>query len=83
MNKEKLYAMMKEADFAFWENEPWKPEGATVDWASNYDKEVENLLGVFVEETVKAIIETAGNDHGQADRYIAAVLKRFVYDATV
>ena len=36
--------LAKEAGFVFWENEEWKPKGATIDWSVDYDKELEKFF---------------------------------------
>jgi hypothetical protein len=35
--KKKYIKLAKKAGFAFWANEPWKPENAFIDWSSIYD----------------------------------------------
>lgn len=41
--KERVLELAKEAGFAFWSNEDHKPEGATIDWSCEYDKELEKF----------------------------------------
>ena len=36
--------LAKEAGFIFWEDEEWKPKRATIDWSSDYDKELEKFF---------------------------------------
>lgn len=55
MKKEIVNQLAKEAGFCMWENEPWKPEGATVDWASGYDVELEKFVELIVTECVDLI----------------------------
>jgi hypothetical protein len=38
--KKKHKKLLKKAGFCFWDDESWKPEGAVIDWANNYDKEI-------------------------------------------
>lgn len=40
--------LAKEAGFIFWENEEWKPKGATIDWSLDYDKELEQFFKLAV-----------------------------------
>jgi hypothetical protein len=40
--------LAKEAGFIFWENEEWKPKGATIDWSCYYDKELERFFKLAV-----------------------------------
>jgi len=37
---DEIKELAKEAGFCMWEDESWKPEGAVVDWASEYDKDL-------------------------------------------
>jgi hypothetical protein len=37
--------LAKEAGFIFWDKEcEWKPKGATIDWSTEYDKELEKFF---------------------------------------
>lgn len=47
---EKLQKLAKKAGFEMWGNESWRPEGQVVDWASDYDKELEKLFKLIVKE---------------------------------
>jgi hypothetical protein len=35
-----MLQLAEQAGFIMWSDEPWKPKGATIDWALNYDKEL-------------------------------------------
>ena len=52
MNKE-LREIAKEAGFIFWEDEPWRPSGAAIDWSSNYDWELEKFAQIIMERMKK------------------------------
>lgn len=46
-----LYKMLaKDAGFIFWTDEFWKPEDATIDWSSNYDKEFQTYSDDLVKQ---------------------------------
>ena len=65
----KLIELLKEADFCLWEDEPWKPEGAVVDWASNYDKEIAKFAELIVRhaaEIANYMEDTEQTDIGPA-----------------
>ena len=49
----KLLSLMKKAGFVFWEDEDWKPENAVIDWATNYDKEIEKFAELIVQECIR------------------------------
>ena len=45
--------LAEKAGFVFWTDEDWKPKGATVDWACDYDKELERFFRLVVEHAKK------------------------------
>jgi hypothetical protein len=47
---EKIKQLAEKAGFHLWENEPWKPEGAVVDWSCNYDSELEKFAELIIRE---------------------------------
>lgn len=52
---EKILSLVKKSGFHLWENEPWKPEGAVVDWSCNYDDELDKLTRLIILECCKAL----------------------------
>lgn len=40
MKRAKMLQLAEKAGFIMWSDETWKPKGATIDWACNYDKEL-------------------------------------------
>jgi hypothetical protein len=44
----KFIELIKQANFCLWEDESWKPEGAVIDWASNYDEEIMKFAELIV-----------------------------------
>ena len=65
----KLIELLKQADFCLWEDEPWKPEGAVVDWASNYDEEIVKFAELIVRhaaEIANYMEDTEQTDIGPA-----------------
>ncbi len=50
--------LAKEAGFIFWDKEcEWKPKGATIDWSSSYDKELEKFAELVIQDYLKRMIE--------------------------
>ena len=47
---EKIKQLAEQAGFYLWENEPWKPEGAVVDWSCDYDSELEKFVELIIRE---------------------------------
>lgn len=39
----------------FWEDESWKPAGAVIDWAADYDKEMETFANLMVQRFLDLI----------------------------
>jgi len=80
MKDKLLRKMLDDSGFVLWGDEGWKPEGAIVDWASNYDDEVKRLIHVVLEEVVKTMSMHADPKSPEADRLIKAILEKFDYD---
>ena len=66
---EKIKELAEKAGFLLWENEPWKPEGAIVDWGSQYDGELEKFAELIINECL-GICEELG-DKGMDGHYCA------------
>jgi hypothetical protein len=58
---EKIKQMAEKAGFHLWEDEPWKPEGAVVDWSCDYDSELEKFAELIIWECCK-ICDTIGRE---------------------
>lgn len=56
---EKIKQLAEKAGFYLWENEPWKPEGAVVDWSCDYDSELEKFAELIVRECIKVMYDNA------------------------
>ena len=50
---DKLRHIAEEAGFILWAEEDWKPEGAVVDWACEYDDELVKFAQLIVRECVE------------------------------
>lgn len=54
MDKKKLYRkameLARQADFDFWEGESWAPELQAIDWSSDYDDQLVELVRLTVRE---------------------------------
>ena len=66
MNK-KTIELAKHAGFVFWEDESWGPGSEYIDWSSNYDKELERLIELIVQECAKSVqhIKVLDTDLGE------------------
>ncbi len=47
---ERMKQLAEEAGFILWEDESWKPEGAFIDWSSNYDDVLDRYTELIVQE---------------------------------
>ena len=72
----KLLSLLKKAGFVFWEDEHWKPEDAVIDWATNYDKEIEKFAELIVRECAD-IVEDAVNHREPASTYVGKIREHF------
>ena len=69
MNK-LIRKLAEEAGFVFWQDESWKPDGAIIDWSSNYDEDLvrytelllDNIKSVVSPESAKVIDEFYNSD---------------------
>ncbi|NDB81269.1 MAG: hypothetical protein EB127_00745 [Alphaproteobacteria bacterium] len=75
MNKKSI-ELAKQAGFVFWEDESWRPESQYIDWATDYDKELEKLIELIVNECASHVkhIKIWDTDLGE-------VIKQKYYDA--
>lgn len=46
----KAMDLARQADFCFWEGEHWAPELQAIDWSSDYDREIVELVKLTVLE---------------------------------
>ena len=53
MNKPLLDDLIKQAGFVLWQDEAYRPPGALVDWSSNYDQEVLELVRLVVQQCAR------------------------------
>lgn len=72
----KIKELAEQAGFCFWSDESWKPEGAVIDWASNYDEAFERFVELLHQTYGMLIMEHAikwhkdGEDLAVAAAYI-------------
>jgi hypothetical protein len=83
---EKTKKLAEESGFIFWADEDWKPEGEVIDWSSNYDNELENLVELVVQECISQIALVGisnfeNDDHGDiswtVSKCIEMIQKKF------
>lgn len=46
----RIRELAEQAGFVFWSDESWKPKGAVIDWASNYDEPFAKFLELLKNE---------------------------------
>lgn len=52
IKEKRMLKLLEKAGFCMWEDEPWKPEGATVCWDCDYDKEIRKYTKLVVKEVI-------------------------------
>lgn len=57
----RIKELAEKSGFMMWSDEPWKPEGAIVDWSAQYDSELERFAEMIVRECAEICLEA--NDH--------------------
>lgn len=65
---EKFRSIANDAGFVLWGDEDWKPEGAVVDWASEYDYELNKYSELLVTEC-SAVIQSFVDGRIPASEY--------------
>ena len=81
LNK-KLQELARDAGFAFWNDEPHGPGPDNIDWASEYDQELQGLYDRMLEEVIRSVEESCKKktfttyDYGM----IADVKKQIITD---
>lgn len=48
--KKKHKKLLRKAGFCFWRDETWKPPGAIIDWATDYDKEIVKFIKLLTKQ---------------------------------
>lgn len=76
---ERIKELAEQAGFSLWTNEAWKPNGAIVDWSSNYDDVLDRYTELIVRECVKVMYDNAierkvGLDIDKRPTYYAAAI---------
>ena len=77
MNEEKFRELVKKADFPLWGDEDWKPEGAFIDWGSNYDKEIRVLADLIVKEMLSLTYNKETLYYNLSEDYFARAMENF------
>ena len=72
----RIKELAEKSGFMMWSDEPWKPEGAIVDWSCNYDSELEKFAELIVKECSQ-YIEDKFDFCGDEIIIAEAVLKHF------
>jgi len=61
---ERIKELAEQAGFLTWSDEEWKPEGAVIDWASDYDKELEKFAELIRADEREACAAIADKELG-------------------
>lgn len=71
----RVLELLKEAGFCFWEDEEWKPPGAVIDWAAQYDEEMPIFIELLIRDAASFIDNKVAS--GVGDK----LLERYGYDS--
>lgn len=55
----KTMEIAREAGFIFWGNETYKPQGQIIDWASDYDADLDKFYEMVVRQCMAKVAELA------------------------
>jgi len=56
MNKN-VKALANDADFVFWNNEPWGPGAGNIDWSCDYKKEFTKFTELLIRKCIQIDVE--------------------------
>lgn len=66
--------LITQAGFCLWEDEHWKPPGAVIDWAAQYDEEMSMFIELLIRDAASYIDNKIA--FGVGDK----LLERYGYD---
>jgi len=73
---EQIRELVEQAGFVLWDNEDWRPTDQTVDWSSEYDQELEQLIKLVIDKCVEVCYTRAGNsDYNTGRQHCASDIK--------
>lgn len=77
MNKQLLDKLVADAGFVLWQDEPWRPEAAWVDWNTGYDEELVKLIELVVRQCARtAHVNNLNGDYYTGRRDAAQLILR-------
>ncbi len=73
---EQIKSLVEQAGFVLWDNKDWRPTDQTVDWSSEYDRELTKLITLTIEECAKICLSRVGNsDYNTGRQHCASDIK--------
>jgi hypothetical protein len=51
----KILELAQQAGFCLWENEDWKPAGAVIDWAAQYDEQFQMFVELLLRDVASFV----------------------------
>ena len=81
LNK-KLQELARDAGFIFWTDEPYGPGPENIDWASEYDQQLQGLYDRMLEEVIQSVEESCKKKTFTTHDYgmIAGVKEQIIID---
>jgi hypothetical protein len=57
---DRIKELAKQAGFVLWADEEWKPDGAVIDWSSDYDNDLEKFAELIIRECSLVVFKKTG-----------------------
>jgi hypothetical protein len=54
---DRIKELAKQAGFVLWADEEWKPDGAVIDWSSDYDNDLEKFAELIIQECMEQLVK--------------------------
>jgi hypothetical protein len=70
---ERIKELAKQAGFVLWADEEWKPDGAVIDWSSDYDNDLEKFAELIIQECLEVVEKQIGGGNGDGVEWDRAV----------
>ena len=64
---EHIRRLAEQAEFVFWEDEPWGPGPGRIDWAPDYSREFEKFVELLVKDCAETVEKLRFSPEGPSD----------------
>jgi hypothetical protein len=79
---EHIKRLAEQAEFQFWEDEPWGPGPGHIDWAPDYSREFEKFVELLVKDCANTVETLRFSPEGPSDevRYQRVLAARAILE---